>query len=80
VAANLRNRISMQPMKNERVSCSEGASLLFLWVRSRVLVIFQVVFELWCGDWTVQRSLYFWTVGFPFYFIFWSGGGGGVCV
>jgi hypothetical protein len=41
VAANLRNRISMQPMRSEGVSCSEGvswsagASLLFLWVRSR---------------------------------------------
>ncbi len=57
MAANLRNRISMQPMKSGRVSCSEGASLLFLWVRSRVVFIFQIVFALWCGEWIVQRSL-----------------------
>jgi hypothetical protein len=44
MAANFRNTIFMQLMKIERVSCSEGASLLFLWVRSRVVFIFQVVF------------------------------------
>jgi hypothetical protein len=76
VAANLRNRISMQPMKSEGVSWSEGASLLFLWVRSRVVFNFQVVFELWCGDWTVQRSLSFWRVdSWLCIFIFLFGGG-----
>jgi hypothetical protein len=44
----------MQPMRNEGgVSWSEGASFLFLWVQGRGF-FFQVVVELWCGEWTVH--------------------------
>ncbi len=78
MATNLRNRISMQPMRSEGVSWSEGASLLFLWVRGRGFFFFQVVFELWCGEWTIQRSLSFSTVDSWLSISFFCLGGGGV--
>jgi len=62
VAANSRNCISMQAMRSEGgLSWSERPSLLFLWVWGRGL-FFQVMFELWCGEWIVHCSLSTWTV------------------
>jgi hypothetical protein len=67
MAANFRNRISMQPMRVR--SWSEGVSVFFLWGEGRVGFFFQVVFGVQSGLYTVHFPRGKWTVDSPFKFL-----------
>jgi len=77
VAANLRNCISMQPMRSEW-GCHGVKGPPFYSCGCEVGVFFfQVVFELWCGEWTVHCSLSTWMVD-SWLSVFFGFGGWGV--